>query len=311
MDIRELEYFLAVADHGSVTRAAQVLHVSQPAVSQVIRGLEGETGQPLFHRTPTGVVLTQTGLLLKQHALKIMHVFEDTQEALNMDRHRMRQLRLGVLPTLAHDYVPAILRSFLQAENMDPEHMEATEEISVMQGSTQELLHSVKSGDLNLAIVDLPVSEPSLSVARLWREPLVVIKAVDTPLLKSPLPFQSLANEVFITMETGYGLRDALFRNALDNGFQPKILFELKSIMAVVGFVQAGFGISLVSARTVSLETELDRLQAVETVPPLSRDIGIVWRNDRRLPPFARRFQEYFLEQAKLLAKTEGDIELH
>jgi len=308
MDIRDLEYFLAVADHGHVTRAAQFLRVSQPAVSQVIKSLEGEVGQPLFYRTPTGVVLTQTGALLRQRALRILNELEDAQEALHMTRNQTRQLRLGVLPTLAHDYVPAILRAFLEMEEVDPQQIDASEEISIAQGSTEELLRGVNSGDLSLAVVDLPISEPALSVARLWKERLVIIAPIDSPRLPNPVRLEDLANEVFITMEAGYGLRDALYRNALNRGFQPKVLFELKSVMAIVGFVQAGFGISMVSARTVALEAQLEQLQLVDTLPQLTRDIGVVWRSNRRLPPFPRRFRDYFLSQARMLAQTEEGL---
>jgi DNA-binding transcriptional LysR family regulator len=308
MDIRELECFLAVIDHGSITRAAKFLRISQPAVSQMIKALESSTGQSLFHRTPSGVVPTEAGSLLRIHALRIMHEVQDAEEALDTARHQTRQLKIGVLPTLAHDYVPAILRTFLQMEQVAPEQMEAADEIGIVQGSTRQLIRSVLSGDLHLAVVDLPISEPALSVARLWRERLVVIAPTDAPPLPNPIDFQQLSKAIFITMESGYGMRDALFRSALDCGFQPRVLFELKSVLAIVGFVQAGFGISLVSARTVALEAELGRLQLVNTTPPLSRDIGVIWRSDRRLPPFPRRFQSYLVEQAKLLANEAGDL---
>ncbi len=308
MELRALEYFLAVADHGNITRAAQFLQISQPAVSQVIKTLEAETGQSLFHRTPGGVTLTEAGKLLRHHALKIIHEVQDAQEALHTARNRSRQLRIGVLPTLAHDYVPAILRSFLQSEQLYPGQDVPRADIGVVQASTRELIRGILNGDLHLAVLDLPISEPALSVARLWRERLVVIAPVDAPALPNPVAFAQLQGQTFITMEPGYGLRDALFRAALDGGFQPSVMFELKSVLAIVGFVQAGFGISLVSARTVALETQLGRLQLADTSPALARDIGLIWRNDRRLPAFPRRFQEYLMEQTKLLPKGDEDL---
>ncbi|RIV28179.1 LysR family transcriptional regulator [Alicyclobacillaceae bacterium I2511] len=308
MEIRALEYFLAVADHGNVTRAAQFLRISQPAVSQVIKSLEIETGQTLFHRTPGGVTLTEAGKLLRHHALKVIHEVQDAEEALHTVRNRSLQLRIGVLPTLAHDYVPAILRTFLQSEQLKPGKDELRADIGVVQASTRELIRRVQTGDLHLAVLDLPISEPSLSVARLWRERLVIIAPVDAPPLPNPVTLSQLQEQTFITMEPDYGLRDALFRAALDSGFQPRVMFELKSVLAIVGFVQAGFGISLVSARTVALETQLDRLQLADTSPALARDIGLIWRGDRRLPAFPRKFQEYLIEQTQMWPKEDEDL---
>jgi LysR family hydrogen peroxide-inducible transcriptional activator len=142
----------------------------------------------------------------------------------------------------------------------------------------------------HLALVDLPLSDPLLAVEKLWTEELILITPHGWPLPAGPVCLESVRTIPFISMEPGYGLRDALFRLAQSRGFNPIILHELTSIGAIIGFVEQGFGISVVPERAVELEIRSRHLGFTRLVPENTRDIGIIWRAHRRIPEPARTF---------------------
>ncbi|MHB1610177.1 MAG: LysR family transcriptional regulator [Sulfobacillus sp.] len=298
MEYRALKYFLAISDFGNMTRAAQAMHVSQPALSQSIQSLERQVGHPLFHRTASGVELTEDGKLLRFHALRIVHAMEDAEQELGTGHHRETDLRVGVLPTLAHDYVPAILRQLVDSTPSPPT-------IKLVESHTQGLVKQVLTGALHLAILDLPISEPAVNVATLWRERLVIVASPSLH-LASPLPWHQLVHTPFITMEPGYGLRDVLFQIALANGFQPQIVFELTSFNALLGFVRAGFGVALIPHRSVQLEISNHRVELVIPTPETTRDIGVIWRAGRRLPDHAAQFKDLLINSARDISEHEA-----
>ncbi|MCL6561948.1 MAG: LysR family transcriptional regulator [Firmicutes bacterium] len=293
MELRQLEYFLAVVDHGSVTKGAEALHVSQPAVSQTLRALEAEIGQPLLRREATGVSMTPAGQIFKRHALRILHAVHDLQEELGAKKAGLHDLKVGVLPTLARDYIPPILRQFLQ-EKPDVS-------VRLIELPTQGLLRQVLAGDLHLAVLDLPLTEPLIEVTRLWQERLVLIVPPEMALPPGPVPLEALADVPFITMEPGYGLRDALYRAAQAAGFQPKVLFALTSLSGVIGYVAAGFGVAIAPERSVIQDARAGVLQVHRLEPDLTRNIGVIWRSGRILPDLAAEFRDYLIAASSRL----------
>ncbi|MCY0881988.1 MAG: LysR family transcriptional regulator [Firmicutes bacterium] len=289
MDIRQLEYFVAVADHHSVTKGAASLFVSQPTVSQQIRALETEVGQALFVRTASGVELTDAGETLLRYALRILQNVQEARNTIQGAHGLPGTISLGVLPTLTRSILPHIIRMYYQFE---PLH-----QIGLLEGCTQKLLKLITTGDLQLAIVDLPVSDPHLAVQTLWSEELIVIAPHSYWLPPGPIDLAQLRNASFITMEPGYGLRDALFRISQKSGFNPHITFELTSLGAIVGFVQQGFGISVVPERTVELEMRSRQIRFCRLVTDQHRDIGIIWRTHRPLPAAATSFIDFLRRQ--------------
>ncbi|MBX5466800.1 MAG: LysR family transcriptional regulator [Firmicutes bacterium] len=290
MELRQLEYFLAVADHGSVTKGAEALHVSQPAVSQTLRALEAEIGQPLLRREATGVTLTPAGQVFKRHALRILHAVHDLEEELGAKKPQLHDLKVGVLPTLARDYIPPILREFLTTRD--------DVSVQLIELPTQGLLRQVLSGDLHLAVLDLPLTEPLIEVHRLWQERLVLIAPPEMALDPGPIALETLAQVPFITMEPGYGLRDALYRAAQAAGFQPRVLFALTSLNGVIGYVAAGFGVSIAPERSVIHDARAGVLQIRAFEPDLRRSIGVIWRAGRILPRLAEAFRDYLVAAA-------------
>ncbi|PWI58875.1 LysR family transcriptional regulator [Sulfoacidibacillus thermotolerans] len=289
MDLRQLEYFVAVADHKSITKGAAALYVSQPTVSQQITALERELGKPLFERHTNGVTLTDAGQTLLTYALRILQNVADAREEILGSQGRDATVRIGVLPTLTRSILPSLIKHY-QTSRPDF-HIDVTE------ASTQTLVKQVISGDLQMALLDLPLSDPLLHVEKLWSEELILIASPDFHLPDQSLQLTELKNQPFITMEAGYGLRDALFRLTQPFGYNPNITLELTSLGAIIGFVRQGFGISLVARRTVQLEIATGEIRALTLHTPIYRDIGVIWRNQRQLSAAALAFAKYLRNQ--------------
>jgi DNA-binding transcriptional LysR family regulator len=116
-----------------------------------------------------------------------------------------------------------------------------------------------------------------------------------------PLPLEALADVPFITMEPGYGLRDALYRAAQAAGFQPKVLFALTSLSGVIGYVAAGFGVAIAPERSVIQDARAGVLQVHRLEPDLTRNIGVIWRSGRILPDLAAEFRDYLIAASSRL----------
>ena len=290
MDLKQLEYFVAVADHKSVTKGEASLYVSQPTISQQIKLLEEELGCPLFIRHANGVDLTDDGATLLRYALRILQNVNDARQEIQGSSSIHGTIAIGVLPTLTRSILPTMLHSY--------QNLNQSVRFEVTEGSSQRLLKSITAGDLHVALVDLPLSDPLLAVKTLWTEELILITPHAMHLPPSPLPLEAFRHYPFITMEPGYGLRDVLFRLAQARGFNPHIEHELTSIGAIIGFVEHGFGVSVVPERTVELEIRSRRIGFVRLAHDNSRDLGMIWRAHRTLPDPTQSFLQ-FLQQRK------------
>lgn len=291
MEFRQLKYFVAVADHQNMTQASAALFVSQPTVSQQMLALERELGRPLFERHADGVRLTEAGHALLPYALRVLQHIDDAIDEIKGPQGEKETLNIGVLPTLTRSILPQLMKQY---QRVHPGVV-----IGVIESSTQRLVRKVNAGDLHIALLDLPLSDPLLHVERLWSEELVLIAPPDFPLASGRIELGDLQNHDFITTEPGYGLRDALFRLTQPSGFNPRITMELTSLGAIIGFVRLGFGISLVPRRTVQLEIETGEIQELPINTAISRDIGVIWRHQRALRTAAQAFYEHIREQCR------------
>ncbi len=285
VDVKQLEYFVAVADHKSVTKGAASLYVSQPTISQQIKLLEDELGHNLFIRHANGVDLTDHGATLLRYALRILQNVEDAKQEIQGAASVHGTVAIGVLPTLTRSILPTLLRSY--------QNLNGSVRFEVTEANSQRLLKSVTAGDLHVALVDLPLSDPLLAVQTLWTEELILIIPESMHLPPSPLPLEAFRHYPFITMEPGYGLRDVLFRLAQARGFNPHIVYELTSVRAIIGFVEHGFGISVIPERTVELEIQSRRIGFVRLAHDNTRDLGMIWRAHRRLSDPAHSFLQF------------------
>ncbi len=240
MELRQLEYFAAVARHKHFTRAAEALYVTQPALSQQIRRLEAELGLALLRRTSRGVELTAAGADLLVHAEAILAEVERARA--QMDRHTGVSRGVVRVAATAADAprLPEALAAF------HGEHPGI--QIGLRQGSAAEVIALVQAGAVDVAVLALTDEPAGVVVHPLAVEPLRVAVAVDDELAGATIALGDLRGRPFILAEPGSALRETVMGAAQAVGFSPLPLFEVGDPLTVRFLVRAGLGISVVPA---------------------------------------------------------------
>lgn len=240
MELRQLEYFAAVARHRHFTRAAESLYVTQPALSQQVRRLEAELGLQLFRRTSKGVELTAAGADLLVHAEKILA--EVAQTRAEMDRHTGVSRGVVRVATTAADAprLPAALAAF------HGEHPNI--QIALRQGSAAEVVALVAAGTVDVAVLALHDAPAGVRVTPLADEPLRAALPVDDELAGTTIALDQLRGRPFILAEPGTALRETVLAATQRAGFSPLPLFEVGDPATVRFLVREGLGVGLVPA---------------------------------------------------------------
>jgi DNA-binding transcriptional LysR family regulator len=240
MELRQLEYFAAVARHKHFTRAAEALYVTQPTLSQQVRRLEAELGLALLRRTSKGVELTAAGADLLAHAERVLA--EVAAARADMDRHR--GVKSGVVRVAATAADAPRLPEALEAFHADHPGIQ----IGLRQGSAAEVIALVAAGTVDVALVAL-VDEPAgVTVEPLADEPLRIAVPVDDELAGTRVALGDLRGRPFILAEPGTALRETVMAAAQRAGFSPLPLFEVGDPGTVRYLVRSRLGISLVPA---------------------------------------------------------------
>lgn len=279
MDLEALRSFYHVARERSFSRAAKLLHVSQPAVSVRIRTLEEELRERLFDRARSGVALTEAGAVLFASAEKI---FGDIQEAIarlqELREGGLGRVRVGCSDTVSLYLLPGALTRFRKRY--------AGAEITIRNAHTAELLDLLVRGELDFCIVSAPASlDRRLDARLLFREPYVLAGSKGEPLLRrAQVPLRALDGRPMVALERGTVARATVDRALRDAGAEPRIVLETGNIEVQKRYVAIGFGVALLPASAVS---EADRRRLV-TRPiaeaTLERSVVAVVPKDRYVP---------------------------
>lgn len=286
LNLNSLRLFLAVATHGGFSRAARVTGVSQPAISKAVQILEAQGGAQLLVRAPTGVVLTEAGRLLLEHARTLFaeeRAAEERLEALRGLRHGV--LRVGASTTLASYFLPPILGELYRAHpGID---------LQLLSANARTVIGAVLEHHVELGLVEGPVHDGRLEV-RPWRDDeLLVVVAPGHPLTrKRNVTGAQLMEELLLLREEGAGTRDVTLAALRRRRWMPRRSFEVNSTEAIKGLVAAGVGWAVLSARAVRDELQVGRLRRID-VPDfaLKRTLSWVRWRARRLGPAATAFR--------------------
>ena len=268
--LRQLRYFEAVARHGSFARAAEVVAISQPAMSVQIRALEDALGARLFDRGPRDVRMTRYGVAITARVRAILVVVDElSQAARALDGGLAGPLRLGVIPTVG-PYLVASLSRLVAAAFPEAE-------LRLRETTTARLIDEVGEGGLDAAIVALPVSEPRLVERPFLVEPFVLVRPqrdAGTP----PPSRAALAATPLLLLEEGHCFRDQALAFC---GHAPRSEAPLdgSSLSTLVQMVAADMGTTLIPAMAIEVETRAAAVTCDRFAPPEpSRTVGLVWR---------------------------------
>ena len=242
MELKDLRSFLAVAQHGNMSRAATALHVSQPALSEQIRKLEDDLGAPLFARTSRGVVLTDAGQALLPQARAVLAQADVAVEAVHMVAHGIAgTLTLGFIDSAALGIVPPLIRAFTaRYPNV---------KLRLRELGTQQQLKAIEAGDIDVGIVRGPIWNDGRVGQRLATEPLLVALPAQHRLAgAASVKLGDLRDEGFITYpaDRGAALYEETMRLCHEAGFDPAIVQEANEIATICALVDAGLGVAVV-----------------------------------------------------------------
>ncbi|WP_406463042.1 LysR substrate-binding domain-containing protein [Streptomyces sp. NBC_01622] len=293
MQFQQLQYFVAVAETRHFTRAADLVHVAQPSLSQQIKALERELGADLFLRARGNITLTDAGEALLPLARRILADADTARhEVLELVQLRSGRVRLGATPSLCTGLLPDVLRAF---HDRYPGIRLLIEE-----GGSHDLVRELARGALDLALVVLPLPTPSpaLTTVELLREDLVVVSSPEAPApgRGRTVRISDLEGERLVMFRHGYDLRELTVAACRAEGFEPDFAVEGGEMDAVLGFVRAGLGVAVVP-RMVATKSGRGLRVTPLARPGLHRTIALAHRSDVAPPRAARELQRMLVER--------------
>jgi DNA-binding transcriptional LysR family regulator len=294
--LRTLE---AVVRYGSFSRAAEAMHLSQPAVSTQVRRLEAGLGVRLIERVGKRALPTAAGDLVLRYGRDAVERFEAGLEALRrLNGTVAGRVRLGTGATVSIHVLPGLLR---RVRDRYP-----AVEFSVVTGNTPEITAAVVGHDLDAALVTLPVHGRELAVSPFFRDELVAVAPPDTRWPRGrAVTSRQIAEQSLILYERGGHVRDIMDRWFHRAGGPVRVTMELGNAEAIKEMVAAGLGVSLISAVAVRREVRTGKLVARRLAPALFREIGLVRRRDKPRTPAFGAFQEILEEYRRTIRTAE------
>jgi len=299
LTIRQLQIFDAVMRRQSFTRAADVLHLTQPAVSMQMRQLEEQVGVPLFDQVGKQIQPTDAGRELHRHAIIIAAKMQDLSAAMEeFSGLRRGELDLVVAST-ANYFAPKLIAAFCRQH--------AKVQVRLQVSNQEQILDMLTTSNKDLAIMGQPPKDSELVAQAFLDNPLAVIAAPTHPLAaKSRIALKHLEHETFITREPGSGTRKAVERHFSRYGVEFHSVMEMSSNEAIKQAVEAGLGLGILSLHTLELELAMQRLAVLNVERfPIMRQWFVVHRKGKRLSTVAQAFLDFLIREARPLASLQ------
>ena len=286
MEMCQIRYFLALARHRSFTRAAEHENVAQPSLSQQIRKLEDELGGRLFDRLGRNIALTPLGERFFEHARRVQDELEGARQVVSeLLALKRGNVSVGVIPTVAPYLLPRALPAFRRScPNIH---------VTVREDLTGPLVDKLIQGELDLALLSLPISRGALTSERLIREAMLLVVPSRHPLARrhdGEVGLGEIVREPLLLLKDGHCFRDDVLQICKRARVSPHVAFEASQLDTLVAMVAAGAGITLLPemARSRFRYSGVKLIELAEPQP--RRTIGLVRAKDKFLTPAARAF---------------------
>ncbi|MDV4168673.1 hydrogen peroxide-inducible genes activator [Rhodovulum sp. FJ3] len=282
LTLKHLRYFQALAQHRHFGRAADACAISQPALSLQIKELEALFGVALVERNAREIRLTSVGEALLDKARGILLAVGELDDLARAAKGPLAgRLRMGVIPTVAPYLLPRIIAALSdRLPDLD---------LHLREAMTEVLIAELQEGRLDVAILALPISEPTLTEFALFDEDFVLVRPAEDAGNPVPSP-QTLQTMRLLLLEEGHCFRDQALSFCQMDATRPGALMEGSSLSTLVQMVGAGMGVTLIPDMAVDMETRsADVAIARFPAPRPRRTIGMVWRKSN---PLAEQLME-------------------
>jgi DNA-binding transcriptional LysR family regulator len=287
MDLRQLEAFVVVVQRESFTKAAEALHLTQPAVTRQVAALETQLNTRLLERMGRHVELTASGEALYRYATEILRLVQEAERAVtDVASGAAGRLAVGASSTTATYILPPLLRRFRETH--------PGVELSIHTGVSAQVVDMVRSNGVDLGIVTGFQPQDGLVQIPLAEYATVVVVYPDHPLAGggAPVAAADLQGSPLILMEEGTNLRAYVDRLLSTAGVEEQVTMEMDNVEAIKKMIEAGLGISLLPLVSVQSEVEMGRLAALPLadVPNAQRRIAAIHRQDKYLAAALKAF---------------------
>ncbi|ALX48544.1 LysR family transcriptional regulator [Lentibacillus amyloliquefaciens] len=288
MELRQLRYFMEVAEWEHVSEAAANLHVAQSAVSRQIANLEGELEVDLFKREGRNIKLTQIGKTFYDYTKVAMEAIDNATKQIDeyLDPER-GTIKIGFPTSLSSHLMPSVISAF---KNEYP-----NARFQLRQGSYRYLIDSVKKGDIQVAFLGpVPKDEPDIESHILFSEQIMALLPIKHPFAeRNGVSLADMKNDQFVSFPDGYILNKITMDACRQAGFNPTISAEGEDLDAIKGLVSAGVGITLLPESTFHESTPGMTVKIPLELPEVRRTVGIIKPKEKTLSPSEEVFYDF------------------
>ncbi|MCI0705288.1 MAG: LysR family transcriptional regulator [Planctomycetia bacterium] len=283
MELHQLRYFVAVAETGSFTRAAEREKVTQPTLSEQIMRLESKdngVGRRLFDRLGRKVVLTDAGQELLGHAQGILAAVKEAERAVR-DSAEGGRLRVGAIPTIAPFLLPSMVTRFRKDHPLV--------QLQLKEDLTERLLADLLAGELDVGLMAMPIRDDRLHAEKLFTEPLVVALPAKHRLATKPeVKFSDIVDEPFILLDDMHCFGDQVLSLCHRGGLEPRVVCRGEQIVTLLAMVATGQGVSVVPEMAANADSSKGCVYRPMAKPIPTRTLCAVWHKQRFRPPTLR-----------------------
>jgi DNA-binding transcriptional LysR family regulator len=300
--LQQLAYFVALADVGSFTGAADSLRVAQPTLSRQVKALEDELGSPLVQRTRHALVLTPAGEAVLPLARRMLADMESARtavaELVGLQRGRVR---VGATPSLCIGVMADVLRTF--------HHRHPAIALELAEGGSQLLVESLQHNEIDVALVVVPADglDPGLELTPVLRERLSVASPSSErpPSKRGSMTVRELGRRSLVVPRRGYDVREVTLAACAEAGVAPRFAVEGGEMDAVLRLVEAGTGVAVVPDIVFAGRP---RLLRTALTPALYRTVALARRADLVPSQAAQAFRDTLLEHLRSMSATGGFV---
>jgi LysR family nitrogen assimilation transcriptional regulator len=265
MNLKQLDYFVHVAELGSFSKAALVLDVAQPALSRQVRGLETELHENLFLRNGRGVALTDAGRRLFEHSVAILRMVAHAREDLGASRDEARgRVTVGLPPSIGRQLTLSLIDCFRQRF--------PAARLAIVEGLSTHIVEWITTGRVDVGLAHNPEAQSGLEITPLLKEPLELVSYVPRSkrdrARRTPIPMKELPRYPLIVPERAHSMRRLLENQAALADIELDIAWEVSSIPSIIDLVCAGYGHAVLTATGVAASTRAGELVARKLVNP-------------------------------------------
>lgn len=294
VNLKQLEYFVQVAELGSFSKAAAVLDIAQPALSRQVRALELELRETLLLRNGRGVVPTDAGRRLLQHGSGILQAVAQAREDMQSSRNEPAgRVVIGLPPTLGRRLTVPLVEAFKERL--------PRAQLAIVEGLSTHIVEWIQSSRVDLGLLYNPEAQPGLEVEPLLNEPLCLVQRRDDAVhpagARSMVPLGELTGLPLVLPERAHVIRRQLETQAALAGVRLRIAWEVSSVAAIIELVAAGHGCAVLTASAVAASGRAEALRARPlTDPPLTSILCLAQPANRRPGPLMRQAAQLLVD---------------